>query len=222
MAARKQVAEAEAALADLDDLTEARAAIEADRQVVEGARILMISRRSAHDELRREGEARLKRSQQVTKEISGWRHRLDTAEKRIAELGDLKTTAEAELKDASAAPEELAAKRDELAGAIRDAEARLAEANDVLSKAEAAQREAALAEREAERLAGEAREARARSEARADAARETVLAAADRIAEELELSPAQLLEQLDVDPDKMPDSAARLAFLGTRTRLSTS
>ncbi|NRB34374.1 MAG: AAA family ATPase [Rhodobacteraceae bacterium] len=218
MAARKQVAEAEAALADLDDLTEARAAIEADRQVVEGARILMISRRSAHDELRREGEARLKRSQQVTKEISGWRHRLDTAEKRIAELGDLKTTAEAELKDASAAPEELAAKRDELAGAIRDAEARLAEANDVLSKAEAAQREAALAEREAERLAGEAREARARSEARADAARETVLAAADRIAEELELSPAQLLEQLDVDPDKMPDSAALEAEINRHKR----
>ncbi len=68
---------------------------------VEAARITMMSRRSAHDELRREGEARVRRSQEVTKEVSGWRHRLETAGKRIAELGERKVASEAELATAT-------------------------------------------------------------------------------------------------------------------------
>jgi len=86
MGARARVLEAERALADLGDLDEARASVEDIRMMVEAARITMMSRRSNHDELRREGEARLKRAQEVTKELSGWRHRLETAEKRSAEL----------------------------------------------------------------------------------------------------------------------------------------
>ena len=50
----------------------------------------------------------------MTKEVSGWRHRLETAEKRTQELAERKETTEAELKDASAAPDEIAAKATEL------------------------------------------------------------------------------------------------------------
>jgi len=158
--------------------------------------------------LRRGGDARLKRAQEVTKELSGWRHRLETAEKRSAELVERKEASEAELKEASAAPAEIAAKRDELNMQIDSSEARRAEAMDKLSMVEAILREATLAEREAERAASEAREARARSEARSDAAKETVAAAAERIAEDQELTPEQLLNQLDVDPDKMAGAEA--------------
>ncbi len=179
--------------------------VETVRMAVEAARITMMSRRSAHDELRREGEARLKRSQEVTKEVSGWRHRLETAEKRSTELVERKTAAEAELSEAKAAPAEIAAKRAELATAIAAAETRKAEAADSLSKAEAALREAATAEREAERTASDAREARARAEAKSDAARETVSLAAERIADESQLTPSQLRAQLDVAAGEMPD-----------------
>ena len=203
MASRQQVAQAERALAGLDDVAEARAGVETLRMTVEGARIAMMSRRSAHDELRREGDARLKRAQEVTKELSGWRLRLETAGKRSAELVERKAVSEVELKDASAAPSEIAAKRDELTRAISTAEARKAEAHDRLSVAEGTLRDATLAEREAERLASEAREGRARSEARADAAKETVGYAAGRIAEDQQMTPAQLLTSLDVDPDQM-------------------
>ncbi|MCO5126275.1 MAG: hypothetical protein M9957_02840 [Rhodobacteraceae bacterium] len=48
---------------------------------VEAARVTMLARRAQHDEIRREGEARLRRRQEITKELSGWRHRLDTAER---------------------------------------------------------------------------------------------------------------------------------------------
>ena len=206
MGARVRLKEAERALADLGDLDAARAQVEDVRMAVEAARITMMTRRSAHDELRREGEARTRRAQEVVKEVSGWRHRLETAEKRSAELVERKAAAEAELSKASAAPEEIAAKRAELSEAIAAAEARKAEASDHLSKAEATLREAVTAERDAERAASEAREARARAEARSDAARETVAFAADRIAEESQLTPAQLLTQLDVAPDDMPRS----------------
>ncbi len=204
MAARTRVLEAERALADLGDLAQARAAVEDIRMTVEAARITMMSRRSGHDELRREGEARLKRTQEVTKELSGWRHRLETAEKRIAELVERKQATEVELKDASAAPEEIAAERAALGVEIARADTRRTEASDKLSAAETVLREATLAEREAERAASEAREARARSEARADAARETVAASGERIAEDQQLTPNQLLTQLGISTDQMP------------------
>jgi chromosome segregation protein len=205
MGARSRLLEAERALAELGDLTAAREMVETVRVAVEAARITMMSRRSAHDELRREGEARLKRAQEVTKEVSGWRHRLETAEKRSGELVERKAAAEAELQAAEAAPEEIAARRAELATAIATAEVRKAEAADRLSKAEGALREAAMAEREAERAASDAREARARAEARSDAARETVAHAAERIADESQLTPSQLRAQLDVAAGEMPD-----------------
>jgi len=63
-------------------------------------------------------------------------------------------------------------------------------------------------ERDAERVASEAREIRAASEARCDAAREMVDAAVERIREELDSTPVALLEELDVDPDTIPPHEA--------------
>jgi chromosome segregation protein len=208
MAARARLRDSEAQVADLPDLSAARQTLEDAKLAVEGARLAMLTRRSTHDELRREGETRVRRRQEATKELSGWRHRLDTAERRIAELAERKVETEAELEDATAAPEEIAIKREELSDAIAVAETRRRAAADALSGAEATLREAQIAERDAERLAGEAREARARAEARADAARGTVAYAAERIHEETEATPDQLLDTLKVDPGAMLDAEA--------------
>ncbi|MCQ0092372.1 chromosome segregation SMC family protein [Roseovarius sp. M141] len=208
MAGRTQLAEAEKGLAELGDLEAERARADDIKTTVEAARITMMSRRSAHDELRREGDARVRRHQEVTKEISGWRHRLETAEKRSAELAERKETSEAELKQAAAAPAHLAEQREVLASKIADADARHSAARDTLATGEAALRQTTEAERTAERAAGEAREARARSEARADGASEARRAAAQRITDELETTPEALLEALAVDVDKMPTSDA--------------
>jgi chromosome segregation protein len=208
MGARSRLKEAEAGVAGLPDLAVARAEVEDVKLTVEAARVTMMSRRSGHDEIRREGEARLRRRQEITKEISGWKLRLETAEKRTAELTERREESEAELKSASAAPVEIAAKRAELTDAIEVAEARRKTAADRLAEGETALREAADGEREAERLASEAREARARAEARADAARETVAYASERIREETDNTPGTLLQSLNADPDKMPDAEA--------------
>ena len=204
MAARAQLREAESGLAELGDLDSARAQVEAIRQTVEAARITMLTRRSAHDELRREGDARIKRQQEVTKEISGWKHRLDTAERRISELVERKYGSEEELETARAVPEQIAEKREDLSEAAAQAEARRAAAADALAAGETAQRTAIQTERDAERHASDAREGRAAAEARMEAARETVHAAAERIAEDMQLTPNQLLNQLDAAPADMP------------------
>jgi chromosome segregation protein len=202
---RRLVTEAENALAALDDVSSARADVEMLRQTVEGARIAMMTRRSALDELRREGTARERRAQDVAKELGGWRNRLDTAGKRSAELLERKEASERELTEASSAPGEIAAKREELTGAISAAETRKQAASAQLSTGEADLRDTTLAERDAERLASEAREARARAEARADAAKETVALAAERIDEERDTTPEALAETLKINADEMSD-----------------
>jgi chromosome segregation protein len=206
MAARQQLQDAQRACAGLGDLGAARAGVEDVKITVEAARMTMMSKRSAHDELRREGEARVRRAREIVKEVSGWRYRLETAGKRIAELDERKAQSLEELKEASAAPDEIAAKRDELDNAIGTAENRRATGADNLAVAETALREAVFAEREAERHASEAREARARAEARRDAAGEATGFAVERINEDLETTPENLLELLDINPEEMPAS----------------
>ncbi len=207
--ARGQVLAAEKALKELPDLETARHGVDAVKQAVEAARITMMSRRSALDELRREGEARAARSEAVKRELSTWQKRLATAETRSAELAERRVRAESELTEARAMPAGLADRQESLIGEIEAAEARRKSAADALAIGEATLRDAANAERIAEREASEAREARAASEARTEAARATVEAAEERILEATEKSPAELLETLATDPDKM-DHAERV------------
>ncbi len=117
----------------------------------------MLARRAQHDEIRREGEARAAPPAGDYRELSGWRHRLDTAEKRSAELAERKAASEEELAEAQAAPEDIAARREDLNEAIEAAEARAAAA-DCLAEGESLMRVVADKEREAERAASEARE----------------------------------------------------------------
>lgn len=208
LAAQSALKEADAAVRELGDIDAARETAEALKVAVEAARMTMLTKRSIFDEQRREGEVRTKRRQEITKEVSGWRHRLETAETRIAELKERKVTSEAELKEATAAPEEIAAKREELSREIEKAEARVKSASDALAVAETNLRQAVDGERNAERAASEAREARARAEAVAEAAQAQVDTAADRIREELETTPQKLLEVLGSDPDEMPAAEA--------------
>ena len=207
-AARTRLAEAEAALAALDDLGAVRAEAEDVRLTVEAARLTMMTRRSSHDELKREGEARAKRLGEIERERGGWAKRLDTAGTRVAELAERKAATEEELGAALATPGQIAADRAALADKIGEAETRRKAAADALAVGEKADRDALTAEREAERAASDAREARAAAEARAEAAREAVEAAAERIAEEQETTPEALLETLDADPEAMPAADA--------------
>ncbi len=207
-AARGALAEAEAGLIDDEALAEGRTAVEGHKVRVEAARLAMIAKRTRADEMRREGEARTKRRQEIIKEVSGWQHRLNSAQTRIAEFETRSAESAEALEKAKQTPDEIAAKRADLASSIETAEARKKAAGDALASAETARREAEQAERDAERGAGEAREARARAEAVAEASEARITDAAERIAEEMDTVPEELLERIQVDPDKMPSSEA--------------
>ncbi len=206
-AARGRLKEAEGALAALDDLDAARAAVEELKVTVEAARMTMMTRRTGHDELRRAGEDRARRLAAIARELQTWKSRADTAGGRVADIETRKATSEAELTEARKAPEALAAQRGKLADEIGRAETRRAAAGDALAAGETALRGAVDAERQAERAASEAREARAGAEARAESAAEAVSVAAERISEELETTPEALLEKLGDDPATMPGAA---------------
>ncbi|MBD3763377.1 MAG: AAA family ATPase [Rhodobacterales bacterium] len=198
--------EARALQQDLPDMETARQALDQVRMAVEAARLAMLALRTAQDELRREGEARMRRRQEITRDLAGWRTRLETAERRAAELAAREDETRAELDEAEAAPEDIAFRREELSEAIAAAESRRAAAEDALAAAEAALRHAQEAERTAERTGAETREARARAEARLDAARETQALAAAHLTEAAGMDPAALIAALGADADNLPEA----------------
>ena len=202
--ARVQLREARTNVDGLEDLAAARARVEDVKLTVEASRVTMMSRRAAHDEVRREGEARNKRIAVVTKDIDSWAERLGNAKTRAEELMLRHTKAEVDLGAAIAEPDQIRAQRAEIMQALEEAEGRRKSAADNLALGETHLRNAADAERNAARLASESRETRARAEARAEAAVEAVAFAEDRIRGELETEPQTLLEQLEIDPLKMP------------------
>ncbi|MCC5984832.1 MAG: chromosome segregation protein SMC [Rhodobacteraceae bacterium] len=191
------LAAAETALANEADPAAARAQVEGLRAQVEAARSATLAARAKAADLRREGERHTRRRQEITRELDGWRQRLDSASARMADLEHRREESRGELKAAADLPATLAAQRTELARAIADAQSRQTAAQDALAAAETALATARAAERDAERAAGEARETQARAEARAEAARDARTAAAARIAEERDQSPAALRAALD-------------------------
>ena len=204
--ALERLQSAEALIEDLPELDSGKASLETARLEVEACRVIMLTRRAAHDEARREGDARLRRRQEATKELSGWKHRLETAEKRLSELSARRSETEDLLAEALEAPEHIAERREALADETETAETRRRAADEALISAETHAREAAQNARDAERAAGEARESRARAEALSEAARASAGAARERIMEETSADPETLLDTLKIDPDRMPDA----------------
>ena len=202
--ARVQQRESQSTLDDLDDLAEARSRIDDIKITVEASRVTMMSRRSAHDEARREGEAREKRTKVISREVESWQKRLQNTNSRADELLLRHTNTQTELTSANSQPKKIQMVRAELIVSLEQAEERRRTAADALAFGETNLRETADAEREAERMASDTREERARSEARTEAASQAVALASERIVEELETDPETLLEQLEVNLDKMP------------------
>ena len=75
----------------------------------------MMAKRSAHDELKREGEARSRRLSEIARERDTWDGRLKNADTRMAELAERRETSEAELETAQTVPGKIADERASLA-----------------------------------------------------------------------------------------------------------
>ncbi|NCX69090.1 MAG: chromosome segregation protein SMC [Rhodobacteraceae bacterium] len=201
-----QMVDAQKVLSELPNLEDVKAEVEEAKNSVELHRAAMLSKRALHDEVRREGDERIKRIQEVAKELSGWKYRLETAEKRNLELVQRQKDNKEQLQNALAEPERLSKRREEIVTSISEASRNKNEATSDLLGAEKILRDFREEERDAERLASNLREHRARAEAMSEAAQETVDNAVERIRDELQATPDELLKKLGKDPEKLPNS----------------
>ena len=197
---------ADAELASQENLEDARTALESMKIAVSTARAAMLEQRGKADDMRREGETRTRRQQEIVKEVSGWKHRQSAVGGRLHELSERIEEATEKLSAAQAVPARIADEKSRLAASIETAETRRKAAADALALGETALREAEERERADERSASEAREARARAEAVAEAAQAQVAMAAERIEEDLNLTPETLVEKMEIDTEALPSA----------------
>ncbi|MCY4300904.1 MAG: AAA family ATPase [Aestuariivita sp.] len=205
-AARQRLQEAQQAVAELANLTEARLNVETTQKNVETARAEMMAKRSIYEELRRDVDAQIRRLRDIKTDIAEWQNRQNMATTRAEELTRRQASNKKELHDAKTVPAEVAVQRDKMSQAITEARNRKAEATERLSRAETIRQRSLQLEREAERAASDARENRASAAAKAAAAHETLTAAAERIKENLQMTPDMLLSKLDIAPENIPAS----------------
>jgi chromosome segregation protein len=184
-----------------DELTAARAAADAARTASATARV-------ERDTEAREVAARAARIENIKRERDGWAGRARDAKARVTALEKDATTTAAKLKQASDAPDQLAAQRSTLLDALTTAETRRKAAADALSVAETAAGEADRAARAAETAASQAREARAGLAARAEAAAEKLADATKTVEETAQMSPEELGQKLTDDAVARPPDAA--------------
>ena len=199
--ALEKLEEAKKVLSSLDDLEEARIEIGELKKTVDSARGTMMVKRSTHDELLRKAQIRAKRIGEIEEDIINWSKRLETAESRNRDLDVRKRDSEQALEEAKNLPSEIAEKHKKIDASMPEVENRCKLASDLVAKSENLLREKIQLEREKERQASDAREIRARLEERVEAAKESQLIAAQRIKEELNKTPSELMESIDLNLD---------------------
>jgi chromosome segregation protein len=173
-AARDEAAErkvlAEEALAALPPSDGFSLALERARTVATAARGEFAEALAALQTLTREAEARAERRKAIAAERGSWDERGARARAQIAEFAERRAAAEAERETLAEAPAEFARSRRALADEFDQAEAARKEAADARAAGETALAEADRAARQALDAMAGARESRAASEARVEAA----------------------------------------------------
>ena len=148
--------------------------------------------RSLHNEI----AARVARLKAVETERADWQRRRTQAADRVATLEGRRDAAQMTYQSATEGPDRFEDRRRDLFAQLSDAENRRDAAADALAGAETTLREAEINARDLERLAGEAREARAGADARLTAAKERIGETKARIQETLQCEPSELDEHL--------------------------
>lgn len=146
--------------------------------------------------LRNDIEARATRLKAVESERTDWDRRRTQATDRVATLQGRLDATQMNYEAATEGPDKFEDRRKTLFTELADADARRKAAADTLAGAETALREAEINARDLERLAGEAREARAGADARLVAAKERIGETKARINETLQCEPSELDEHL--------------------------
>ena len=176
------------------------------REAVGSARTEATEARAAHADLAREAKARADRLSEIAREKATWTSRGETAKARIGEIEAHLRDTHAAQETAQNAPAAIEEKRKALLDQISIAEKRRNDAADALADGQRKASEADKAAKAADIEASNAREARARLQAQAEAAAERVEEATHLARETCDAAPEELLSIAEHKEDKeLPD-----------------
>jgi len=201
LAAKTDVAEAEAGLQTLGSGDDVQAEALAARERVAELRVAAGEAEGTLAGLVREAQSLSQRRATLESEIAAWSRRLETAEAEGAGFVSRRDAALAEKAQLDEVPAAIEVKRGALLSLISEAETLRNEAADALQVAETRLADADRAVKAADAAASEAREERARAGAVLDAAREKLSETAQRIREVMSLEPGELLTRNEIDPE---------------------
>jgi chromosome segregation protein len=166
-----------------------------------GLRALQVERQTALDGLLREAAARRRRLQAIAGEMDSWRTRRDAAGRQIEVFRSRQDATETENRRLSVLPGEITGKRQALLNEIETVEQRRRTAADRLAAAETRLADADRTVKAAEAALLEARENRVRAEGTVEQAEQANDDVAERIAERLDVPPAQLADVAGIKAD---------------------
>ena len=200
---------AEASLNSLSASEDLALALERARGLAGQARGEYAEARAFAQNLAREHEARAARRRAIAEERRSWTERRAKADAHIAEIADRRQGALDELETLAEAPVEFQQKRRLLANEVAAAEVARKAAADELAAAETTLSDADKLARQALESMAAARESRAASEARLEAARQRRVQLLQAIATELETEPPGLTALAGVGVgDALPELGA--------------
>ncbi|MGB8278001.1 MAG: chromosome segregation protein SMC, partial [Methylovirgula sp.] len=208
--ARDKRAKAEADLADLADTGELSNRLDAARAAAAQDRAATTEARAKLQAHLHESETRTKRRKAIAEERQSWAARRERALSQIGEFQSRLAEIAVEREKLADAPNEFIQLRRALLNKIEAAEAARRTASDARASAEQRLAEADRAARQALESMSGAREEKARSEARLEAAREHLAEVVHVIATELQCAPEELAPLAEIDRDAALPSAAEI------------
>ncbi len=194
----------QAELSQIPDVYGLEAELQTLRNKVNEGRTAYSESRARHDGLEREAKMRADRLVAIDREMQSWAQRTVRAKEQISELSARAEKTKKELAEQAGMPKAFEEKRIKLLSSIAQAEKDRSVAGDELAVAENHLRAAEDLVRKAESELGKTREAHARLEARAEAAKEKKSECRVRIVDTLECRPEEVLERAGLDEENLP------------------
>ena len=169
-------------------------------------RAALADARAAHDGLKREAEARMRRLEAIAAERRSWTLRAENADRQIASLAERRAEAAREHEELADAPDEIETRRRALMSQLSEAEVLRKAAADRLQEAENRQAAYDKAATAAIQTLAEARENRVRAEERLTAADDRRKEVEARIQETLNTPPHLVIRHTGLEADSpLPD-----------------
>jgi chromosome segregation protein len=197
-AAEESRTTAVAGLAELGDGRALQESVIEARGLTADARTKAGEARGGLESLRREGEARRTRLVTIADEKSRWDARKADAQNHVAELARRQDELTVELNTAEQLPLQIAGKRKLLLDAVALAETARNQASDARQEAETVLTDADRQAKAADAALSGVREERARAQALSEAAAARIEELRTRILDELECTPADLVERAEI------------------------